>query len=416
MKYQKRIIDDLVSEQLKAAGAVLIRGPKGCGKTETARYHSKSEIAIDDSPALKTAMQSDPRLLLQGDTPRLIDEWQEEPQLWNTIRHEVDKRKTKGQFILTGSANPEERISLHSGVGRFGTVRMQTMSWFERGWSSGEVSLADLLAGREVSSQFYEADVAEITRRLVIGGWPAHLEFDEKTAALSMKNYFELLSEVDLSRVSDTRRDPVRIKRVLRSLARNLATECPVSRIAEDAGGSNTPLASETVNDYLDALNRLMIEDDLTAWSPRIRSRARLRAAAKRHFADPSLALAALGLDSNALIKDLEYLGFVFESWALHDLRIYANAIDAQPFYYRDSNGVEADVILEMRDNSWAAFEIKLGIGGADEGAASLLRLCEVVDTSYAGDPLALAVVTGSGVAHRRKDGVYVIPLACLKP
>ena len=416
MNYQKRIVDELVSEQLNAAGAVLIRGPKGCGKTETARYHSKSEIAIDDSPAIKTAMQSDPRLLLQGGVPRLVDEWQEQPQLWNTIRHEVDRRKTKGQFILTGSANPEERVSLHSGVGRFGMVRMQTMSWFERGWSSGEVSLTDLLAGHETSSQFYETDVREIARRLVIGGWPAHLELDEKTAVLSMTNYYELLSEVDLSRVSDTRRDPVRVKRVLRSLARNLATECSVSRIAEDAGGANTPLANETVNDYLDALNRLMIEDDLSAWSPRIRSRARLRAAVKRHFADPSLALAILSLNSGALVKDLEYLGFVFESWALHDLRAYANALGAQLFYYRDSNGVEADVILEMRDNSWAAFEVKLGIGGADEGAASLMRLREVVDTAYAGEPLALVVITGSGIAHRRKDGVSVIPLQTLRP
>ena len=416
MKYQKRIIDELVSAQLRSAGALLIRGPKGCGKTETARYHSRSEIAIDDSPYIETAMHSDPRLLLQGETPRLLDEWQEQPLLWNTVRHEVDNRKEKGQFILTGSANPEERVSLHSGAGRFGTIRMQTMSWFERGWSNGEVSLADILSGREIRSKIIEADVPEIARRLVIGGWPAHLGLDEKEAFLSMANYFELLSEVDLSRVSGVRRDPVRIKRVLRSLSRNIANECPVSRIASDIQESNSSLANETVSNYLDALNRLMIEDDLDAWSPRIRSRARLRSACKRHFSDPSLALAALGLDSNALIKDLEYLGFLFESWALHDLRVYANALGGQLFYYRDSNGIETDVILEMRDNSWAAFEIKLGAGSADKGAASLLRLCEVIDTAYTGEPLALVVITGSGVAHRRNDGVYVIPLQTLKP
>ncbi|MGV8082509.1 MAG: ATP-binding protein [Coriobacteriia bacterium] len=416
MNYRNRVIDPLVTRQLKASGAVLIRGVKGSGKTETARHHAKSEIAIDDSPMIEAAMQSDPRILLQGEVPRLIDEWQEQPLLWNTIRHEVDRRKSKGQFILTGSANPEETAKLHSGVGRFGVIRLQTMSWYERGWSSGEVSLQSLLSGENVTSEVYDIDLSQITSRLIIGGWPAHLDLDEEEAVLSMGNYFELLTEVDLSRVSDIRRDPVRIKRVLQSLARNISTECALSKIAADAGGADGPLANDTVRDYHDALTRLMVEDDLNGWNPRIRSRARLRSSAKHHFADPSLAAAALGLDSQGLMKDLEYLGLLFESWAIHDLRIYADSIGADIYYYRDSNGVEADAILEKKDGSWAAFEIKLGIGGAEQGAKSLLKLKDTIDTDRSGEPLALVVLSGSGFAHKRNDGVYVVPIQTLKP
>jgi predicted AAA+ superfamily ATPase len=414
MKYRKRIVDSLLERQLAASGAVLIRGVKGCGKTETARHRAKSEIAIDDSPAIDIAMQSDPRILLRGATPRLIDEWQEQPRLWNTIRHEVDDRKLKGQFILTGSANPEETARLHSGAGRFGIVRMRTMSWYELGWSTGEVSLSSLLAGEEIRSEVCEADLPGIASRLVKGGWPGHLDLTEDEAVQSLSNYFELLTEVDLSRVSNVRRSPVKVRRVLQSIARNISTECAISTIAADAGGSDAPLAADTVRDYLDALDRLMIEDDLPGWSPIIRSRARLRSAAKRHFADPSLAASALGMDSGRLLNDLEYFGLLFESCAIHDLRIYADSLGGRLFHYRDSNGVEADAIVEMKDGSWAAFEIKLGIGGAEQGTASLLKLRDTIDLEKTGAPLALTVVTGSGFAHRRPDGVYVVPLQAL--
>jgi len=414
--YVERIIDKLVERHLRASGALLIRGPKGCGKTETARYHSKSEVLIDDSPAIEMAMQIDPTLLLQGDVPRLIDEWQEQTKLWNTIRHEVDKRKLKGQFILTGSANPEESAKLHSGSGRFGVIRLETMSWYERGWSNGEVSLTELLQGEEIRSENYNADLKMIAERLVIGGWPANLGIEEPDALLGLESYVELLSETDLSRVSGVKRDPAKVRRVLQSLARNTATECSLSRIAVDAGGSEGPLSENTVSDYLDAMDRLMIINDLPAWRPHIRSRARMRGAVKRHFSDPSLASSILGADSGRLLNDLEFMGLMFESQVIHDLRVYAGSFGARMFHYRDSNGIEADAILENKDGTWAAFEVKLGIGGADQGASSLLSLQDTIDKEKLGPPLALTVITGSGFAHRRKDGVYVVPIQALRP
>ncbi|MDR0843427.1 MAG: DUF4143 domain-containing protein [Acidobacteriota bacterium] len=416
MEYQHRIVDALIEQQLRASGALLIRGVKGSGKTETGRHHANSEIAIDASPAIVNAMQSDPGFLLRGETPRLIDEWQEQPVLWNTIRHEVDNRKQKGQFILTGSANPEETANLHSGVGRFGVIRMRTMTWYELGWSNGTMSLRNLLEGAPVDSEMVKADLPLTASRLVTGGWPGNLGIGEESAILNMQNYFELLTEVDLSRVSGVRRDPVKIRRSLQSIARNIATECAISTIAKDAGDTDNPLANDTVAAYLNALNRLMIADDLPAWSPKIRSRARLRNSPKRHLADPSLAAAALGLDSRKLLSDLEYFGLLFESSVIHDLRIYAESAGGRLYHYRDSNGVEADAILENRDGSWVAFEIKLGFGGAEQGAESLQRLKRGIDTKSCGEPLALIVVTGSGFAHKRNDGVFVIPFQTLRP
>ncbi|MCL2504136.1 MAG: DUF4143 domain-containing protein [Coriobacteriia bacterium] len=416
MDYRNRIIDALIERHLKVSGAVLIRGPKGCGKTESARHHSKSEVVVDDSPSIEIAMQSDPRVLLSGETPRLIDEWQEQPRLWNTVRHEVDRRRMKGQFILTGSANPVDAARLHSGSGRFGVINMRTMTWHELGWSTGEVSLSDIFLRKEIGSDSYAADLFLTASRLVIGGWPGHLDLGADEAGLGLSSYLELLAEVDLSRVSQARRDPIKIRRLLQSLARNTATECAVSGIAADTGGADGSLSENTVKDYLEALSRLMVVDDLPAWSPHIRSRARLRKSAKRHFADASLAAAALGMNTQGLLHDLQYMGFLFESLVIHDLRAFAESNGAKVFHYRDSNGIEADAIWENRDGSWAAFEIKLGFGGADQAAHSLLKLRETVDADQSGKPLALIAVTGSGFAHRRSDGVYVIPIQALGP
>ncbi|MDR0833252.1 MAG: DUF4143 domain-containing protein [Candidatus Symbiothrix sp.] len=414
--YKKRLIDDFVLTQLASAGAVLIRGPKGCGKTETARNFAKSEIRIDDSITVKNAMESDPSILLEGATPRLIDEWQEQPALWNTIRHAVDDRRKKGQFILTGSANPEETAKLHSGVGRFGVLQMRPMSWFESGWSTGEVSLKRLLEGETPKSQMIETDLADIAKKIVIGGWPGNIGLNEKAAIVNMDNYFDLLTEVDLSRVSDTRRDPIKVRRLMQSLARNVSTECAISTLAKDAGGADGPLSENTVTDYLDALQRLMISEDLPTWNTHIRSSARLRKAQKRHFVDPSLAVASLGLDSKKLLNDLEYFGTIFESLVIRDLRIYAQTLGAKIYEYRDSNGVEADAILEMRDGSWAAFEIKLGFGAASAGIASLQKVAHTIDQDRMGAPLALTVITAAGYAFRDKSGVNVVPLAAFAP
>jgi predicted AAA+ superfamily ATPase len=288
------------------------------------------------------------------------------------------------------------------------------MSWYEKGWSTGEVSLRDMLNGKTIKSGNHENDLHLLAERMAIGGWPAHIDMTEETSLMSMQNYFELLCEVDLSRVSNIRRDPNKVRRVMRSLARNIATETSISTIAADAGSAESPLANDTVKDYLETLDRLMILDDLPGWRPQIRTRARLRSSMKRHLADTSLVVAALGLDSARIIGDLNFMGFLFEASVIHDLRIYAESCQSTLYHYRDSNGVEADAILEMRDGSWAAFEIKLGIGGAEQGAASLLKLRETIDTDKFGEPLCLGVITGAGFAHRRPDGVLVAPITAL--
>jgi predicted AAA+ superfamily ATPase len=417
MDYQSRLADAEVARQLAVAGAVLVRGPKGCGKTATSRIHASSEILIDDSPTVQTAMEADPAYLLQGETPRLIDEWQEQPRLWNTVRHEVDRRRAKGQFILTGSSTPrdEHLRGLHSGVGRFGIVDMETMTWSERHWSSGEVSLVELLEGREPKSAPVEMSLPTIAERLVIGGWPGTLDLDAESARLYNVNYYRVLTETDFRNTAGGRRSPETVRRVMQSLARNVSSECDSSNIAADIGGPDRPAAFDTVAAYLDALDRLMVRSDLPAWNTHIRSRARLRTSPKRHFCDPSLACAALGITPDALLADLEYLGLLFESAAIHDLRIYARSLGGKLAHYRDSNKLEADAIIELPDGSWAAAEIKLGFGAVPNAAASLLAVANNIDQSRIGPPRALLIITGSGFAHKRPDGINVVPLNTLR-
>jgi predicted AAA+ superfamily ATPase len=416
MDYRQRILDTEMTLQLEVAGAVLVKGPKGCGKTETARAHAKSEILIDDSPSVRVAMDSDPAYLLQGETPRLIDEWQEQPILWNTVRHEVDRRRSKGQFILTGSSTPrDDQLSgLHSGVGRYGVVSMDTMTWAERGWSTSEVSLREVLDGASPTSMAIPADLSQIATNLCIGGWPGNLELTTSQSLRANNNYFDLMTEVDLARVGGVRKDPDRMRRIMTSIARNISTECEISTIMADANGTDGQMDRATVVGYLSILERLMVSADLPAWSPSIRSRARLRKASKRHFCDPSVACMALGLTPDRLCNDLEYLGLLFESAALHDIKVYARAAGARMYHYRDSNGLEADAILEFRDGSWAAIEVKLGFGAVEEAATSLTKVAATIDQTRIGPPRALLVVTGSGFAHRRPDGVSIAPLAAL--
>jgi predicted AAA+ superfamily ATPase len=412
--YLPRVIDDMVSRQLRAAGAVLIRGPKGCGKTETARYFANSEVVIDSSLAVAQAIDSDPSILLAGETPRLIDEWQEQALLWDVIRHTVDSRRAKGQFILTGSANPPNHVNTHSGAGRFGIVNMRTMTQAELGNSTKEVSLGALLNGETFSTRNREPDLAQLARNMVIGGWPGNIGLAEVDAILNNRNYLDLLVDVDVSRVSEKRRDPNKVRQLLRSLARNIGTESAYMTLAADVMSDDPALAKETVMDYLDVLSRVMITDDLPAWSTHIQSKAALRKAPKRHLADVSLACSALALDSTHLLNDLVYMGNLFESLVIHDLKVYAEQQDARLLHYRDAYGREADAILEFRDGSWAAFEIKLGFGAVDKAAESLLAFRENIDTRKAGEPRALIVITAFGFTHTRKDGVVVVPFNTL--
>lgn len=414
MEYIKRFADDILAERLKSAGAVLIEGTKACGKTETAKQAAKSVAQFDNDPQIKIKMQIDPKSVLVGEVPRLLDEWQVYPEIWNSIRHEVDARKLKGQFILTGSATPNSESKRHSGAGRFSVIKMRTMSMFERGWSTGEVSLSALMNGEAPASNDVKFDLGEMAEKITIGGWPGLISENAAVGLQFAGDYITLIAEADLSRVSQRQRDPNKVKRLLQSLARNISTEASLAALSRDTGGNDNELDDETVADYLSELERLMVVDHLPAWNTHIRSSDMLRKAPKRHFADPSLAVGALGLSVDKLLADLNYFGLLFESLVVHNLRVYADASGGKVFHYRDSRGTEADAIIEYADGTWGAFEVKLGIGAVDEAVVSLKALANKIDTDRVKAPGALTVITGNGFAYRRPDGVNVVPISTL--
>ena len=415
MNYIKRIIEEDLSEKLSASGAVLIKGPKSCGKTETAKQFAKSVLEMDRDKQVPVVMATNPRLLLVGDTPRLIDEWQEQPDIWNYVRHEVDDRKAKGQFILTGSANPSDDVKLHSGAGRFTIVQMDTMTWQELGYSTGIVKVSDLLEGS--FTDFYDAGISLdfILDRMLIGGWPTLLNENTKNALKMNRGYVDLLCEVDMSRVSGVKRDPLKVRSLLRSIARNTATLVDNKTLEQDVKTSDkNELSRNTISEYLDALSRIMILYEQPAFNPHIRSSASLRKSPKRHLCDTSLAAAVLGLDKESLLKDLKYSGLLFETLATHELNVYAKANDANLFHYHDSYGLEIDAIVQKRNGNYAAFEIKLGVGYIEEAAQNLKKFERNIDNSKMDLPKSLNIITGTGMSYRRPDGINVISLASL--
>lgn len=414
MEYKKRFTDKILAERLKSTGAVLIEGTKGCGKTETATQIAGSIVRFDIDEQIKIRMAIDPKSILTGAIPRLLDEWQEYPQIWNYIRREIDERKQKGQFILTGSSTPADNARLHSGAGRFSIVKMRPMSLYERGWSTGEVSLSSLLKGESPHSENVSFKLEELAEKITIGGWPGQIGAGALEGLRFAIDYLSLISEVDLSKVSEKRRDPYKVMRLIQSIARNIATEVTLTALARDTDGSDGALDDETVAEYLSALERLMTVENLPAWSTHIRSSDTLRKSPKRHFADPSLAVGALALSIDKLTADLNYFGLLFESLAIRDLKIYAESIGSKVFHYRDSRGQEIDAIIEYPDGTWGAFEIKLGFGSADEAAKNLLRFTQKIDTEKARVPASLTVITANGFAHSRPDGVNVVPLSTL--
>ena len=412
MNYRPRVLDASLAASLEAVGAVAIEGPKACGKTETARRASKSEVRIDTVPSHQ-AFAAAPDLLFEGATPRLLDEWQAEPELWNYVRHAVDDRQAKGQFILTGSAVPRDDPSRHPGAGRFIHLRMRPMTLAETGHSTGRVSLAAILAGERVSAPDPGLTVPEIAERIVVGGWPGHLGLTPAQALRATQGYVEDVCRVDVQRLDGIKRDPNGVRRLMSSLARNIATPATLEALTADANGSDGGFINDTIRGYLAALARLMITEDAPAWKRELRSKTRLRATPVRHLADPSLATAALNANPARVLREINWMGFLFESLVVRDLRVYAGALDAQLFHYHDNNGLEADAIVEMPDGRWAGFEIKLGSSKAvvDEAAANLVKLRERV----AGEPpLALGVITGTGYALTRPDGVLQIPVGAL--
>lgn len=348
--------------------------------------------------------------------PRLIDEWQLAPLIWNLVRHEVDDRQQRGQFILTGSATPADDLTRHSGAGRFMRVRMRPMSLFELGKSSGRVSLAHLMAREPAPGSSAAIDFASLVETLCVGGWPGLREMPPAQALAVNRSYVRELVRVDLPAITGIRRDPRRVDRLVRSLARNSAAPVPVTTLAADVGTPDEPIKPQTVTDYLDALARTYVLEDQEAWAPDLRSRARLRVSPKRHFVDPSLAVAALSASPGRLMSDPRTLGLLFESLAIRDLRVYAQAIGGQVLHFRDGTGAEADAIIELPDGTWAAIEVKLSAEREDDAAAALLRVASKVDASRIGEPAALIIVTADRFGYMRDDGVAVVPITALGP
>lgn len=416
MAYRKRIVESELARKLASTGAVVIEGPKACGKTATARQVAASEVLLDVDAAARQAISIDPALVLGGKTPRLIDEWQAEPAIWNHIRRAVDDRAKPGQFILTGSAVPADELTRHGGAGRLTRLRMRPMTLAETGHSTGAVSLKDALHGRVAHSPDPGLTIAGLAQRIAAGGWPGLLDRGLEGSLQAVRDYLEEIRRVDIGRVGKRSHDPERVGGLLRSLARNQATYASVATLAADTGGGEGPIKEETAREYLDALGRLMITEDLPPWAPHLRSKSRVRSAPKRLFVDPSLAVAALRASPEQLLKDLNLMGFLYESLVIRDLRVYAQAADAQVLQYRDNTGLEVDAIVETADGRWAAFEIKLGSGMADEAAVNLLKFSQRVDVVKCGKPSALAVIVGSGYGYVRPDGVAVIPIGALGP
>jgi len=415
MVYIKRITDSELRRKLDSSGAVLVRGAKACGKTESAKQIAGSILSVDRDEQLPSIMKIAPKRLLLGQTPRLIDEWQVQPKLWNYIRHEIDDRQQTAQFILTGSANPEESVKMHSGAGRFTTLDMRTMSWQELGLSSGKISMKNLFEGGQIDVYDEPVELEFIVERMIIGGFPTLLGKNMHQAIDLNRAYIDLLAEIDMSRISNIKRDPVKVRNLLRSLARNTATITEVTTLAADIlEKENSDISRPTVYEYLDALNRLMITEEQPAWNTHIRSSSSLRKTPKRHFTDVCLSVAALGTDAQSLLADLNFTGFLFESLVTHELRVYAQANDAKVFYYRDSSNLEIDAIVQKYNGDWMAFETKLGTGQIEDAAANLKKFVTVLDPQKVKPPKSLNIITGTGISYTRADGINVISIASL--
>ena len=421
-KYKQRIADRILERKVLGKGAVLIEGPKWCGKTTTAKQLAKSVLDLGDSAVLKQSsglIEISPKTLLDGDTPRLIDEWQALPPIWDSIRSEVDRRGEPSQFILTGSSVlPEADETVHSGTGRFATIKMRPMSLYESGESTGAVSLKDLFEGKSIEVQQNELDVEEIAFLTCRGGWPWATIISKKVALDQAFDYVDSVIQRDIQRVDKVKRSAERAKLLLRSYARNISQQVSYGTIKKDMLSNDaSTLDEDTVADYIKALKKLFVIEDLAAWNPNIRSKAAIRTSDTRHFVDPSIGTAILGLGPKDLINDLKSFGFFFEDMVVRDLRVYAEALDGELYHYRDSSGLECDTVLHRRNGSYALMEVKLGgEQNIEDGAKSMLALAENIDTDKMPAPSFMAVIVGVGqYAYQRKDGVYVIPIGCLK-
>jgi uncharacterized protein len=412
--YYPRICDEVLNRKLQLTGATLVVGPKWCGKTETALQAAASVIYIQSDPQFKETGKIMPSLLLEGETPRLIDEWQDVPELWNAVRHTVDQRKKQGQFILTGSATPRDDVMAHSGIGRISKIQMRPMSLYESKESSGAVSLKALFDGEQEIAAVSSLDIPQLACAVCRGGWPGAVTLPAGGELLA-REYTDMLVESDISNLDGVERNPHRVRQVLRSLARNSSTLTTANTILHDVRANDITINERTLDNYLNAMRRLFVVEDVPAWSPSLRSKTTIRTSMKRQLADPSVATAVMRVDVNGLLHDLNTFGFLFESLCTRDMRVYAQANDGEIFHYRDKDQLEIDLIVSLNDGRWAAVEVKPGEHQADEAAANLIRLKNKVDTSRIGNPAFLMVLTGGKFAYQRKDGVLVVPIACLK-
>jgi len=416
--YLSRLCDTELRERLQSAGAVLIEGAKWCGKTRTGTTVARSILYMQDSDnALANIALADtkPSLLLKGETPRLIDEWQMAPVLWDAVRFEVDKRGEFGQFILTGSAVPADNVTAHTGTGRISRLMMRPMSLFESLESNGSVSLRQLFAGKHNIAEASSLSVEQMAFILCRGGWPASIKLQGKPALRMARDYVEAVINYDVSQVDGVEKNPDRVRLLLRSLARNIGTLANYQTIMGDIEATDTSLSDKTISSYMNALRRIFVIEDLPAWSPSLRSKTAIRTSVKRHFVDPSIATAVMRTDPDGILKDFEYFGFLFESLCTRDIRVYAQANDGDVFHYRDKSGLESDLIIHLRDGRWAAIEVKLGNKQIEEAAQNLLKIKSKIDEDKMGKASFLMVITGGKYAYRRDDGVLIVPIGCLR-
>lgn len=423
VQYKHRVIDNILKRKLEGIGAVLIEGPKLCGKTTTAENIAESILYMakpDEFEQNKKIAELKPSLLLQGNTPRLIDEWQAAPRLWDAVRFEVDHRGKVGQFILTGSAVPANREEIfHSGTGRIAWLKMRTMSLFESGESNGTVSLSDLFFGdKEIASINPLDDIETIAYLTARGGWPTTLGLEESLALDHVYDYLKAVEEIDISRVDNVKRDVERARSLLRVYARAQGNQVTTEAIKQDMLANDTDrLDTDTVFSYINALKKIFVIEDMPAWNPNIRSKTAIRTSDTRYFTDPSIAVAALGLGPKDLINDLNTFGFIFETMCVRDLRVYADALNGQVYHYRDKSGLECDAVIHLRDGRYGLIEIKLGgEENIEHGAKTLRELKAKIDTDKMYSPSFLMVLIGKGTyAYMREDGVYVVPIGCLR-
>lgn len=417
-EYLPRLSDKLLEKKLKSVGAVLITGCKWCGKTSTASQIANSIIYMQDpdrSHTYMTMADTMPSMLLKGASPRLIDEWQMAPVLWDAVRFEVDRRQSVGQFVLTGSAVPKDNATAHTGTGRISRLLMRPMSLFESGESNGAVSLSRLFSGADDIGVLSELDIPRIAYVICRGGWPASLKMAEEDALQVAVDYVDAIINQDVSRVDGVEKNPQRVRILLRSLARNISTMATNISLLNDITAHDISITPPTLEVYMNALRRIFVVEDVPAWLPALRSKTAIRTSSKRQFVDPSLAVAILGTSPQGILNDFNTFGFLFESLCCRDLRIYSQSIGGEVFHYHDKTELEADMIISLRDGRWAAVEVKTGSREIEMAARNLLKLADKVDAERMKKPSFLMVVTGGEYAYRRKDGVYVVPIGCLR-